>query len=186
MTKENVLYLVHRPVIVKQDQYEKVRLEFLELFKPLRAAVKAKMDAEEEYVIDDAYVRRLKPDCEPIRELRYSIPLEENGAVVGFVLLRATNVPHKTRIDMYNDCLERTYELRFKTFAGVLAGIESSGIAISQTNDGSLRFNTGSISFFHQDILEKNFEKFKAVIPTVIDNLKEHTIYGKANQYWQH
>lgn len=155
-----VLYSLQRFTRVDDILYNTIRGELRAKLDGVIKQLNDKMDAEERYIDQDGY-QILDPKCEPYRELTYSVLLEENGATIGFILLRASsNLPKHHRVNMATR-MERVFELRFKTYSGVIPAVAGSGIACVKYPTGPYMFNGNSVSFMSLQILKKHWDQYK-------------------------
>lgn len=158
------IYYQTRNVYNNDGVFETVKAEFLDIFKNMRALLDARLDKEETYKANGLGYKVLDSECEPIRSLECNHLIEKDGVVVGSVILRVSNnfATHGER--MFGDIMQRTYELRFKTFAGCDFTVESSGIAASQRDNGPILINSCVGTGFADKILEKHWAEFKAKV----------------------
>jgi hypothetical protein len=162
--------------------FENVKNEFLSIFLTNKALLDAELNKKEEYLFNAEGFKILKAECEPYKSLECNHLLIVNDIVVGSVILRVSNnfATHGARLAM--DSLQRTYELRFKTFAGCEFAVESSGIAVTQIDNGPMNVNSGTISGFADKILERHWAQFKdqcIFTATEIENPTKSKKYGQ-------
>lgn len=169
------IYTRGRNVINETGVYENIKAELITLFKANKALLDQRLDLAEEYSYSGEGFKTLTETCEPIRMLECNHLIIKNDIVVGSVILRVNNNKPTHGILMLQDCLERTYELRFKTFAGCDFTVESSGIAISQRNVGAMLINSGCGTGFADQILKRHWEEFKSLCTFTEDEIKNPT-----------
>lgn len=181
------VYFQNRNIYNDIGTYDKIKLEFLGIFKLMRALLDAELDKAEEYKFNDLGIKILTPDCEPIRMLECNHLIIKNEVVVGSVILRASNDRPTHGDGMFQDTMTRVYELRWKTFAGCDFSIESSGIAASQRNNGPILVNSCTGTGFADNILKRHWEEFKSLATFTAAEIEEPTkkrIWTKAQMVY--
>lgn len=158
----NQIYTRGRNVINENGIYENIKAEMIGIFKTNKALLDQRLDAMEEYSYNSEGFKILTETCKPIRMLECNHLIIKENIVVGCVVLRVNNNTPTHGVQMLQDCLERVYELRFKTFAGCDFTVESSGIAVTQRGNGALLINTGSGTGFSDHILKRHWDEFKS------------------------
>lgn len=156
------LYYQTRNVYNEAGLFEEVKAEFLAIYKDMRVLLDAELDKFETYKFNGMGYKVLTEDCNPIRSLECNHLIEKEGIVVGSVILRASNNYATHGQMMFGDILQRVYELRFKTFAGCDFTVESSGIAVSQRDNGPILVNSCVGTGFADKILKKHWDEFKS------------------------
>lgn len=159
----NVLYTHYRNTAVVYDDFEVIKAELIQKLQAFRRDLDPILDQVETYSFNASGVRILDKDCKPIRKLEYWLPIIKSDATVGFWMLRVNNIKPKCGVNFLLDSLERTYELRFKVFGGLITTVEAAGISVTQTSNGTLFVNSGSVDGFHIAILKNHWEEFKAL-----------------------
>lgn len=157
------VYYSDRNVVVENGLYELIKQEMLPIYLANKALLNAKLDAAETYSFDANGFKILDEICEPIRLIECNHLIIKNDVVVGSVILRVNNNRPTHGRGFLMDCMVRTYELRFKTFAGCDFTVEGTGIAISQNGEtGPLKFNTGCGTGFAESLLKRHWDEFKS------------------------
>lgn len=154
-------YYSTRDVAYLDGTYERIKKELTAHYITARKLLDAKLDLAEQYKFNAMGLKVLEDDCEPWRLIECNHLIIKNGIVVGSVLLRVNNNRPTHGNKLLLDSLSRTYELRFKTFAGCDFTVESAGLAITQTDRGPVLFNSGSGTGFSDKILERHWDEFK-------------------------
>lgn len=183
------VYYSSRNIVKDDGVFEAVKSEFIQKFIAGKALLDAELDKVETYKYDANGFKVLEETAEPIRTLEINHLILKNDIVVGSVILRVTNKPPTHGNGLIMDCLDRTYELRFRTFAGCDFTVESAGIAISQTNKGLLKVNSPSITSFSEKILERHWQEFKSecdFTATEVANPTRKSTWSKLNVLTQY
>lgn len=183
-----LIYTRGRNVFNENGIYENIKAEFTNIFLSNKALMEVELDNAESYSFNQNGFKILEQDCEPIRMIECNHLILKDNVVVGSVILRVNNTKPTHGSRLMQDCLDRTFELRFKTFAGCDYTVESSGIAISQRNNGPLLVNTGCGTGFSDQILKRHWEEFKSSCTFTQSEIqnptkktkwsKQHTIYA--------
>lgn len=160
MTKQ--VYYSGRNTYPVDGVYETVKKELLGFFITNKALLDQKLDAAETYTFDSKGFKVLEGDAEPWRKIECQHLLIKDDVVVGLVILRVNNERPKHGVASMMDCMERVYELRFKTFSGCDFTVEGTGISITQRGvNGAFLYNSGSVSSFSEMLLERHWNEFK-------------------------
>lgn len=162
--ESKVLYSAVRDILVTHDDFEDVKNEFIALFQSIRPDLDAILDAKEVYTFNSQGVKILDQSCTPIRTLEYIKPIISNSTYIGYAMLRVTNKRPNFGPTMLMDCMERTYELRFKLYSGALASVEGCNISLVQTDNGGYNISSGSLSLFHKAVLKQEWDEFKSEV----------------------
>lgn len=182
------IYYTDRNVYVEDGIFETIKKEMILIFLQNKALLDAKLDAAEEYTFSAKGFKVLKDSCEPIRSIEYNRLIIKNNIVVGSVILRVNNNRPTHGCNLLMDTLTRTYELRFKTFAGCDFTVESCGLAVTQVGEnGPIRTNSGTITGFSDKILERHWAEFKSECTFTQGMMDQHTKlrkWTKANRIY--
>lgn len=157
----DIIYARGRNVINQNGVYENVKAEFINIFLANKALLEQELDQAETYSFNQNGFKILDKNCEPIRMIECNHLIIKDNVVVGSVILRVNNTLPTHGNRLIQDCLDRTFELRFKTFAGCDYTVESSGMAITQRNNGVLLINSGCGTGFSDLILKRHWDEFK-------------------------
>lgn len=157
----DIIYTRGRNVINESGTYEEVKAELITMFLAGKTLLEQELDQAESYSFNQNGFKILDKDCQPIRMIECNHLIIKDNVVVGSVILRANNTPATHSNRLLQDCLDRTFELRFKTFAGCDFTVESSGIAATQRNSGPILINSGCGTGFSDLLLKRHWDEFK-------------------------
>lgn len=179
--EKQVIYSTLRDIHLTRDIYADVKNEMISIFQGIKPNLDAILDEKETYSFNSQGIKILDSSCKPIRVLEYLVPILVNSVYVGFAMLRVTNKRPDFGPTMLLDCLERTYELRFKLYSGAVASVEGCNISLVQKDRGGYHISTGSLTPFHKVVLAQQWEEFKGNIAFELDKPTRREDWGINN-----
>lgn len=169
------IYSMGRPTVKQNTLFDEIQAEMRTYFEAAKTLLDGYLDKHETYRYNKNGFKILNEDCTPVKIIEAVHLLTKNDIAVGQVIIRVRNTKPKHSVPVFIDTLERTYELRFKTFAGCDFTIESSGISMTKTGVNPIFINSCSMTGMEVMILKKHWDEFKTNCTFTEDDLKTPT-----------